>query len=69
MSFLCILYQEIDYIKEGKNAERFRENFKNYPGILVPKIYWKYTTHKVLTMQYLPGIKADDRMRQQRLEI
>ena len=59
--FFMILYQEIDYIKEGNNAERFKENFKNYPGILVPKVYWKYTTHKILTMQYLPGIKADNR--------
>lgn len=61
--FFMILYQEIDYIKEGKNADRFRENFKNYQGIIVPKVYWKYTTHKVLTMEYLPGIKADDRQK------
>jgi predicted unusual protein kinase regulating ubiquinone biosynthesis (AarF/ABC1/UbiB family) len=58
--FFLILYQEIDYIKEGKNAERFRENFKNYPGIIAPSIYWQYTTEKVLTMEYLPGIKIDD---------
>ncbi len=61
--FFMILYQEIDYIKEGKNADRFRENFENYPGIIVPRVYWKYTTHKVLTMEYLPGIKADDRQK------
>lgn len=59
--FFMILYQEIDYIKEGKNADRFRDNFKNYSGIIVPKVYWEYTSHKVLTMEYLPGIKVDDR--------
>ncbi|WP_413164186.1 ABC1 kinase family protein [Capilliphycus salinus ALCB114379] len=59
--FFIILYQEIDYIKEGKNADRFRENFKSYPDIVVPKIYWDYSSHKVLTMEYLPGVKIDNR--------
>ncbi|MBS0016089.1 MAG: AarF/ABC1/UbiB kinase family protein [Arthrospira sp. SH-MAG29] len=59
--FFMILYQEIDYIKEGKNADRFRDNFENYSGIIVPKVYWEYTSHKVLTLEYLPGIKVDDR--------
>lgn len=59
--FFTILYQEIDYIKEGKNAERFANNFKNYPNILIPKVYWRYTSKKVLTVEYLPGIKVDDR--------
>ncbi len=59
--FFTILYQEIDYIQEAKNAERFRYNFMNYPGISVPKVYWEYTTQKVLTVEYLPGIKVDDR--------
>ncbi len=59
--FFSILYQEIDYIQEGKNADRFRENFKDDARILVPKIYWRYTTTKVLTMDYLPGIKINDR--------
>lgn len=59
--FFNILYQEIDYIQEGKNSERFGENFKDYPNIIVPKVYWRYTTTKVLTAEYLPGIKVDDR--------
>jgi predicted unusual protein kinase regulating ubiquinone biosynthesis (AarF/ABC1/UbiB family) len=60
--FFQILYQEIDYIQEGKNADRFRENFKTYSGVIAPSIYWEYTTQKVLTMEYLPGIKIDDRL-------
>ncbi|MFB2918929.1 MULTISPECIES: ABC1 kinase family protein [Aerosakkonema] len=59
--FFTILYQEIDYVQEGKNAERFRYNFMGYPGIIVPRVYWDYTTKKVLTVEYLPGIKVDDR--------
>jgi predicted unusual protein kinase regulating ubiquinone biosynthesis (AarF/ABC1/UbiB family) len=59
--FAELLFREIDYINEGKNAERFRENFKNHPNVKVPLVYWDYTTSKVLTLEYLPGIKVDDR--------
>ena len=59
--FFELLFQEIDYIHEGKNAERFCHNFRGYSRIKVPKIYWKFSTKKVLTLEYLPGIKVDDR--------
>jgi predicted unusual protein kinase regulating ubiquinone biosynthesis (AarF/ABC1/UbiB family) len=59
--FFGLLFQEIDYINEGQNADRFRKNFQDYPGIKVPNIHWDYTTQKVLTLEYLPGIKVDDR--------
>ncbi|MEA5536400.1 AarF/ABC1/UbiB kinase family protein [Crocosphaera sp. XPORK-15E] len=59
--FFELLFQEIDYINEGKNAEKFRGNFRGYSQVLVPKVYWKYSTKKVLTLEYLPGIKIDDR--------
>jgi predicted unusual protein kinase regulating ubiquinone biosynthesis (AarF/ABC1/UbiB family) len=60
--FFTLLFQEIDYTKEGQNADRFRTNFKANKSIAAPEIYWKYTTVKVLTMSYLPGIKIDDRV-------
>ncbi|MGD1922273.1 MAG: ABC1 kinase family protein [Pleurocapsa sp.] len=59
--FFELLYLEIDYIHEGKNADRFRENFQGYQRVTVPKVYWQYTTSKILTLEYLPGIKIDDR--------
>lgn len=59
--FFELLYQEIDYVHEGKNAERFRDNFCGNHRIIVPLVYWRYTTKKVLTLEYLPGIKIDDR--------
>lgn len=61
LEFSQILYQEINYVQEAINADRFRHNFRQSPRILVPKIYPKYTTRKVLTMDYLPGIKLNDR--------
>lgn len=58
--FFTVLYQEIDYIQEGKNSDKFRENFKGYSRVIVPQVYWEYTTHKILTIEYVPGIKIDD---------
>ncbi|KAL6600598.1 hypothetical protein ACP70R_045398 [Stipagrostis hirtigluma subsp. patula] len=55
-----ILYQEIDYINEGKNADRFRRDFRNIKWVRVPLIMWDYTTEKVLTLEYVPGIKINN---------
>ena len=54
-----ILYQEIDYTLEGKNADRFRTNFESTPWIKVPKVLWEYTTPEVLTLEYVPGVKIN----------
>ncbi|XP_042452131.1 protein ACTIVITY OF BC1 COMPLEX KINASE 7, chloroplastic-like isoform X2 [Zingiber officinale] len=54
------LYQEIDYINEGKNADRFRRDFRNIKWVHVPLIYWDYTSTKVLTLEYAPGIKINN---------
>jgi predicted unusual protein kinase regulating ubiquinone biosynthesis (AarF/ABC1/UbiB family) len=61
--FVHILYKEIDYIQEAINADRFRHNFREHPRIIAPKVYPQYTTRKVLTMDYMPGIKVNDRQR------
>ncbi|QEI40854.1 putative protein kinase UbiB [Dolichospermum sp. UHCC 0315A] len=59
--FFDLLFQEIDYIQEGKNSDKFRENFRGYPRVIVPKVYWQYTTTKILTLEYKPGIKINDK--------
>jgi predicted unusual protein kinase regulating ubiquinone biosynthesis (AarF/ABC1/UbiB family) len=59
--FAFILYREIDYVQEAMNADRFRYNFSDHPRILVPQIYPRLTTKRVLTMDYMPGIKINDR--------
>ncbi|GAB4813023.1 hypothetical protein N2152v2_000069 [Parachlorella kessleri] len=54
-----ILYQEIDYVLEGQNADRFRQNFANTDWVKVPRVLWDYTTSQVLTMEYTPGVKIN----------
>ena len=67
--FNTTIHEEMDYSAEGKNAERFRENFKNWSNIQVPKIYWNATTSKVLTMEFIHGTKVTDLEQQERLGI
>ncbi len=52
-----ILWEEIDYLNEGRNADLFRRNFRNYDWIRVPRVYWRYASPRTLTLEYLPGIK------------
>jgi predicted unusual protein kinase regulating ubiquinone biosynthesis (AarF/ABC1/UbiB family) len=52
--------EEMDYVQEGQNADLFRENFKKWKTILVPKIYWSHTTTRVLTMDFIRGTKVVD---------
>ncbi|MGF1540005.1 MAG: ABC1 kinase family protein [Pleurocapsa sp.] len=52
-----ILWQETDYLNEGRNADTFRRNFRGENWVRVPRVYWRYTSPKVVTLEYLPGIK------------
>ncbi len=63
------IHEEMDYAAEGRNAERFRENFQRWDNIHVPKIYWNFTSSKVLTMEFIHGTKVTDLEEQARLNI
>ena len=55
--FASRIFEEMDYTFEGQNAERFAEYYGQIEGIHVPKIYWNYTAKRVLTMEWIEGIK------------
>ncbi len=54
------LFEEIDYLNEGRNAERFAANFQDEPLVKVPSIYWRYCSTHVLTMEWINGFKLTD---------
>ena len=54
------LRAELDYIREGHNAERFAENFTAERGLHIPRIYWETTTSRVLTLERIRGTKISD---------
>lgn len=51
------IFEEMDYIHEGENAERFFELYGHIQDVYVPKIYWEYTNRRVLTMEWINGTK------------
>jgi predicted unusual protein kinase regulating ubiquinone biosynthesis (AarF/ABC1/UbiB family) len=55
-----VLHEEIDYLNEGKNAEKFAVNFADSPDVQVPSVYWEFTTRRVLTLQDVQTIKITD---------
>ena len=51
---------ELDYGGEAYNAYRLNDNMANIDGVRVPKIYGEFSTSKVLTMEYVQGVKISD---------
>ncbi len=58
--FHLTIFEEMDYYREGKNADRFRYNFRDWRVIRVPRIHWSHTTSRVLTMDFIRGTKVID---------
>src|ERR1051325_2957784 len=58
--FHATIFEEMDYVKEGRNADRFRYNFRTWRAIRVPKIYWSHTNTRVLTLDFIRGTKVVD---------
>ncbi len=54
------LFEEIDYENEGRNAEQFAENFRQTPTVKVPRIFWRYTSRRVLTLEWINGYKLTE---------
>jgi len=52
--------KEIDFKNEGRNIEIFASNFRDDPTIFVPKVFWDLTSSKVLTMEYIHGVKVSN---------
>ena len=50
---------ELDFGREGRNAERFADLNRDQPLVFVPKIFWEATTRRVLTMEHSPGHRLD----------
>jgi len=61
--------RELDFGVEGHNADRFRAMYAGNPHVKIPKIHWDYTTSRVLTMEYIDGVAADDQAGMRRLGI
>jgi len=50
----------LDYEREGRNADRFRENCKSEEFLYMPTVYWEYTTRRLMVQERIEGIKVDN---------
>jgi predicted unusual protein kinase regulating ubiquinone biosynthesis (AarF/ABC1/UbiB family) len=58
--FAATIFEEMDYVQEGRNAETFRANFSRWREVYVPVIHWSHVSPRVLTMEFIEGTKVLD---------
>ena len=56
-----VLLRELDFRLEAEHAARFRQQFLDDPGIRIPAVVWELSARRVLCLDYVPGIKINDR--------
>jgi len=58
--FEHMILRELDYTIEARNIQRFAQNMKDVEGVVIPKVYWKLSTRRVLTMDLIEGRPLDE---------
>jgi len=52
--------EELDFTTEARHAQRFYDNFGDYPHVVIPRVFWEYTTKRVVVFEEIEGVKIDD---------
>lgn len=58
--FAWTLRNELDYVREGRNADQFRADFAESTEVVIPRVFWDRTTTRVLTLERIDGLHIDD---------
>ena len=58
--FATTIGDELDYVKEGQHAEEFQRDLLFNPYVDIPRIYWERSSRRVLTMEFMDGVRVDD---------
>lgn len=58
--FAQTIRAELDYLQEGRNAERFAESFEDEDDVVIPRVFWEHTTSRVLTLERMRGMNIGD---------
>lgn len=69
--FAARVFQELNYVQEGMNAERFDRLYGDRPDVVVPGIFWEYTSPRVICMEWIQGTKLSEQesLRAQGLDV
>ncbi|XP_057442248.1 protein ACTIVITY OF BC1 COMPLEX KINASE 3, chloroplastic-like isoform X2 [Lotus japonicus] len=54
------VFQELNYVQEGQNARKFKKLYADKEDVCVPDVFWDYTSGKVLTMEWVDGVKLNE---------
>lgn len=57
--FAVQIRKELDFNRDGRNADRLRLNMQDLEKIRVPKIFWEYSTRHLLVMEFIEGVRID----------
>jgi ubiquinone biosynthesis protein len=58
--FASQIRRELDFVRDGKNADRLGQNMKKVPGVRCPRVYWQFSGARLLVMEYIEGVRIDD---------
>ena len=58
--FERVIENEMDFSQEARNLEKFRSNFEDDKHVYAPKVYRKFSTSRVLTMEFINGVKISE---------
>ncbi|MCL2316467.1 MAG: AarF/UbiB family protein, partial [Actinomycetia bacterium] len=58
--FTATFTDELDYLSEGRHAEEFQRDLLFNPHVDIPQIHWERTTRRVLTGEFMDGVRVDD---------
>lgn len=61
--------RELDFVRDGQNADRLRENMRPIQGVRIPRVYWHLSGPHLLVMERIDGVRADDREAIRRLGV
>ena len=55
-----VLKQELDFVNEAKNSERAYRELCSNPDYYIPKVDWRYSTERIMTTEWIDGVKITD---------
>lgn len=58
--FAVTIKREIDFATEAGHTDRLRHNLASFDGVRVPRVFWEYTTDRLLVVERCEGLRADD---------
>jgi ubiquinone biosynthesis protein len=54
------IVKELDFTRDARNVERMARNFRDVPGIRFPKIYWEFSSPRIMVMEFVEGVRIDN---------